>query len=145
MYRNSPLESMMKASTLEIIKNYYDSFNDQNLNHFLNLLDENVIHDINQSKTEIGKAAFSEFMESAYFHYKEKVTDLIIIANEDGSVAAAKFVVEGTYLNTAEELPKAKGQFYRLACGAFFTVKNQKITQVTNYYNLQDWLRQVSE
>jgi steroid delta-isomerase-like uncharacterized protein len=134
----------MKASTVALIRNYYDSFNSQDLDRFLSLLDENVIHDINQGNTEVGKTAFSDFMKLGYFHCKERVLDLTIMADDDGSIAAAKFVVEGTYLHTVEGSPKANGQSYRLACGAFFMVKDQKITQVTTYYNLQDWINQVS-
>jgi hypothetical protein len=29
--------------------------------------------------------------------------------------------------------------------GAFFDVKGQRLTRVTNYYNLQDWLRQIEK
>ncbi|PZR02178.1 MAG: isopropylmalate/homocitrate/citramalate synthase, partial [Archangium gephyra] len=28
--------------------------------------------------------------------------------------------------------------------GAFFDVRDDRIARVTNYYNLQDWIRQVS-
>jgi steroid delta-isomerase-like uncharacterized protein len=49
----------------------------------------------------------------------------------------------GTYLHTDEGLPAAKGQHYRLPGGAFFHIRDGKIARVTNYYNLQEWLRQV--
>ncbi len=64
--------------------------------------------------------------------------------NEDGSRASAEFIVEGTYLATDKELPEAKHQHYQLPCGAFFEIRNHKIMRVTNYYNLQDWLKQVA-
>ena len=51
--------------------------------------------------------------------------------------------VLGEYLKTDEGLPPAKGQTYRLPGGAFFEIRGGKIARVTNYYNLQDWLRQV--
>jgi steroid delta-isomerase-like uncharacterized protein len=56
---------------------------------------------------------------------------------------AAEYVVEGTYLATDEGLPPAQGQTYTLPGGAFFGLTAGKITRVTNYYNLQDWLAQV--
>ena len=41
-------------------------------------------------------------------------------------------------------LPEARGQKYVLPGGAFFTLKGGRITRITTYYNLQDWIRQVS-
>ena len=40
--------------------------------------------------------------------------------------------------------PEAKGQTYRLPAGSFFELKDGKISRVTTYYNLADWVRQVS-
>jgi steroid delta-isomerase-like uncharacterized protein len=61
----------------------------------------------------------------------------------DGARAAAEYVVLGTYKATDEGLPPASGQTYRLPGGAFFSIEAGRIARVTNYYNLQDWLRQV--
>jgi len=52
--------------------------------------------------------------------------------------------VNGTYLNTDAGLPEANGQTYKLPGGSFFDVQAGQITRVTTYYNLADWLRQVS-
>jgi steroid delta-isomerase-like uncharacterized protein len=38
----------------------------------------------------------------------------------------------------------ARGQRYVLPAGAFFDIRDGRIARVTNYYNLQDWLRQVA-
>lgn len=76
--------------------------------------------------------------------YREHVTDLVVFASPDGTRAAAEFVVEGTYLQTDAGLPPANGQTYRLPAGAFFEVADGKVARVTNYYNLQAWLDQVS-
>ena len=52
--------------------------------------------------------------------------------------------MNGTYLATDDGLPEAKGQTYRLPAGSFFTLKDGKIARVTTYYNLADWIAQVS-
>ena len=52
--------------------------------------------------------------------------------------------MNGTYLQTDEGLPEAKGQTYVLPAGTFFTIRDGKIARVTTYYNLADWMRQVS-
>ena len=58
--------------------------------------------------------------------------------------AAAEFNVAGTYLETDEGLPPASGQRYRLPAGTFFAVDGGLITRITTYYNLTDWLMQVT-
>ena len=52
--------------------------------------------------------------------------------------------MNGTYLATDEGLPEAKGQTYVLPAGSFFTIRDGKIARVTTYYNLAEWMRQVS-
>lgn len=103
-----------------------------------------MIHDINQGKREIGKDAFSRFMGCMNFNYKEQLVDMVIMATPDGSRAAAEFVVLGKYLKSDEGLPAANGQEYKLPAGAFFEVRGNKVARITNYYNLEDWIAQVS-
>ena len=74
--------------------------------------------------------------------YREQLRDIVVMGGSAGRVAA-EYVVEGTYLVTDEGLPPAANQRYTLPGGAFFEIANGKITRVTNYYNLQDWLKQV--
>jgi steroid delta-isomerase-like uncharacterized protein len=69
----------------------------------------------------------------------------VIMANEDGTNAAAEFVVHGQYIATDTGLREAKGQRYVLPAGAFFAVELGLIRRVTTYYNLTDWMRQVGE
>ena len=128
----------------DLIKQYYDAFNQQDMKTFLNCLSENVIHDINQGTSQNGKDAFSKFMDHMNHCYKEKAIDLVIMVNEDDTRAAAEFIIEGTYLSTDKGLPEAKSQHYRSPVGAFFSIENNKITRVTNYYNMQDWINQVA-
>ncbi|WP_445371277.1 ketosteroid isomerase-related protein [Methylomonas sp. HW2-6] len=128
---------------IELIKKYYQAFNDGDMDTFLSLLTEDVVHDINQGGREQGKAAFGEFMKKMNHHYKEQLVDMVVMANEDGSRGAAEFVVLGEYLNTDEGLPEANGQTYRLPAGAFFEIRDGKVARITNYYNLGDWIAQV--
>ncbi len=133
----------MHVETIKIIRKYYDAFNLDAMQDFFSLLAEDVVHEINHGEKEIGKQAFKAFMNRMHRHYKEKVVDLIVFANDIGTRAAAEFFIEGTYVTADEGLPPARGQKYRLRCGAFFEIKNQKIARVTNYYNLSEWLAQV--
>ncbi|MAY00341.1 MAG: isopropylmalate/homocitrate/citramalate synthase [Oceanospirillaceae bacterium] len=134
----------MTQQAVELIQAYYDAFNRQDMDAFLALLTDDVVHDINQGDRETGKAAFSEFMVKMNRHYREQLVDMVIMANAEGSRAAAEFVVLGEYLSTDEGLPEAAGQTYRLPAGAFFDIRDGKVARVTNYYNLEDWIAQVA-
>ena len=132
---------MQKAK--QLIEQYYQAFNKGDMDTFLSLLTDDVVHDINQGGREQGKEAFSRFMQKMNRHYREQLENIVVMANEDGSRAAAEFVVLGEYLDTDEGLPEAKGQTYRLPAGAFFDIREGKVARVTNYYNLGDWIAQV--
>ncbi|AFZ66742.1 ketosteroid isomerase-related protein [Deinococcus peraridilitoris] len=130
--------------TLDVLRRYYDAFNAGDWDTFFGLLNENVVHDLNQGGREEGLDAFRQFIDRMNRSYRERLTDIVVLASPDGSRAAAEYIVHGTYLATDEGLPEARGQTYVLPGGAFFEVADGKITRVTNYYNLQDWLRQVA-
>jgi steroid delta-isomerase-like uncharacterized protein len=132
-----------RAETLKLLRKYYDFFNAGQFDEMLSLLTENVVHDINQGSSEQGIEAFRTFSQRMERCYRETLTDLQLFANDDGTRAAAEFVVHGTYLCTDEGLPEASGQTYSLPAGAFFDVSKGLITRVTMCYNLNDWLRQV--
>ena len=134
----------MSQSANALIESYYAAFNAGDMDTFLNLLTDDVIHDANQGSREIGKAWFKTFMDRMNRNYKEQLVDMVIMSNEAGDRAAAEFVVLGEYLVNDEGLPEAKGQTYRLPAGAFFDIRDGKVARVTNYYNLEDWIAQVS-
>lgn len=129
--------------TLELLRRYYDAFNAQDREGMLALLSEDVVHDLNQGERETGRAAFRAFMERMDRSYRERLTDVVVLSSPDGSRAGAEYVVHGEYLATDEGLPEANGQTYVLPGGAFFEIRDGLIVRVTNYYNLQDWTRQV--
>ncbi|HWQ37282.1 MAG TPA: ketosteroid isomerase-related protein [Burkholderiales bacterium] len=133
----------MNQSARQLIERYYAAFNAGDMEAFLGMLTDDVVHDVNQGGREVGKNAFRAFMVRMNRSYRERIVDIVAMSNEDGSRAAAEFTVLGTYLRTDEGLPQARGQGYRLPGGAFFEIRDGKIARVSNYYNLQDWLRQV--
>jgi steroid delta-isomerase-like uncharacterized protein len=133
----------MSASE-QLIQNYYAAFNAGDMDRFLSLLTEDVIHDINQGGREIGREQFATFMTRMNRHYREQLGDLVIMVTDDGRRASAEFVVHGEYLSTDEGLPDARGQRYELPAGAFFTIRDGKVARISNFYNLQDWIAQVS-
>ncbi len=133
----------MTASAFELIRRYYKAFNAGDWATFFSLLTDDVAHDINQGGRETGITAFRAFIDRMNASYREQIVDIVVSVSEDGKRASAEYVVLGTYLKTDEGLPEAKGQTYRLPGGAFFDIRDGKVARVSNYYNLQDWLRQV--
>ena len=129
--------------TLDLIRRYYDAFNAQDWDTMVSLLTDDVAHDLNQGERQTGREAFRAFMDRMNRSYREQLTDIVVLSSPDGSRAGAEYVVHGEYLATDEGLPEANGQTYVLPGGAFFEVQGGRIARVTNYYNLQDWIRQV--
>lgn len=135
-----------RARTEALIRAYYAAFaagGGAGRDAMLALLAEDVAHDVNQGARETGKPAFRDFLRHMDQAYREAITELVVMVDATGRRAAAEFMVEGEYLATDGDLPPARGQRYRLPAGAFFAVADGRITRVSTYYNLEDWLRQV--
>jgi steroid delta-isomerase-like uncharacterized protein len=134
----------MRQQTTELIKTYYDRFNASDVEGFLALLTDDVIHEISQGDTQMGKETFRTFLQHMNDCYKERAYDLAVMVNEDGSRAAAEFMLDGTYLKQDGSLPPANGQTYTLRVGAFFEIREGKVARIANHYNMKDWLKQIS-
>ncbi len=130
--------------TRALIARYYEAFNAGDVEGMLECLAEDVAHHVNEGRVRLGRAAFGQFCAHMNRCYEERVTDIVVMASPDGTRAAAEFSVNGRYLATDEGLPEARGQIYVLPAGGFFSVADGRITRVVTYYNLADWVRQVS-
>ena len=127
-----------------VIEQYYQNFNRADYEGMLALLSDNVLHEPSQGEARHGKQKFREFLQHMERCYRELVIDPVIMTSNDKRRAAAEFMLEGSYLQTDDGLPAANGQQYRLRVGAFFELADGRITRVSNHYNLQDWMRQIS-
>jgi steroid delta-isomerase-like uncharacterized protein len=127
-----------------IITQYFAAFNAGDSASMLTLVSEDVEHFVNQGEKRQGRAKFAEFCSHMGVSYRETLRDMVIFMAEDGTRAAAEFTVHGEYLQTDPGLPEAHGQRYVLPAGSFFTLADGRITRITTYYNLQDWITQVS-
>lgn len=132
------------TDTEKVIAAYYDAFNRGDWAGMLALMAEDVIHDVNQGGRETGRDAFAAFLARMQRCYAERLSDIVVMVDRGGGRAAAEYVVHGRYLAADQGLPPARGQTYRLPGGAFFELRGGQITRVTNYYNLEDWLRQIA-
>lgn len=128
----------------DTIARYFEAFNAGNVEAMVETLAEDVAHHVNEGQVRQGRDAFRAFCEHMNRCYREELTDMVIFSTPDGTRAAAEYIVNGTYLATDSGLPEASGQTYRLPAGSFFSLSNGQITRVVTYYNLADWVRQVS-
>lgn len=132
------------SDSVALITRYYEAFNRGDWEAMLDCLGEDVAHDINQGHRETGRDTFRGFLGRMNRCYREQLRDIVVMASADGSRAAAEYVVHGQYLADDEGLPPASGQRYVLPGGAFFDIRDGRIARVSNYYNLQDWIAQVT-
>ncbi|MFN4011580.1 MAG: ketosteroid isomerase-related protein [Pannonibacter sp.] len=135
---------MPNAQSLALLNRYYAAFNAGDTATMVALVTDDVAHDVNQGGRRTGKALFTEFNAHMTRCYRETLTDIVVFVSEDGTRGAAEFIVNGTYLASDEGLPEAKGQTYRLPAGTFFDIRDGQIARITTYYNLEDWIAQVS-
>ena len=133
------------TATTELIRRYYDAFNAKDFDGMLACVADDIRHDVNEGDRRGGKAAFREFLKSMDRCYEERLEDIVVMVDQTGGRAAAEFVVHGRYLVADPGMPEARGQTYVLPVGAFLEVMDGKITRVTTYYNLKNWIAQVSK
>jgi steroid delta-isomerase-like uncharacterized protein len=129
---------------MSIVQTYFDAFNAGDTAAMLACLTDDVAHHVNEGNIRTGQEKFAEFCAHMSRCYKERLTDMVIFETPDGTRAAAEYIVNGTYVATDAGLPEARGQTYRLPAGSFFTLRDGRIARVTTYYNLADWIAQVS-
>jgi steroid delta-isomerase-like uncharacterized protein len=132
------------TQSAETLAAYYAAFNAGDADGMLACITDDVEHRVNEGGIRMGRAKFAEFCAHMGVSYRETLHDITIFTTPDGRRGAAEFVVHGAYLLTDPGLPQAQGQTYILPAGAFFDLRDGKIARITTYYNLADWIRQVS-
>ncbi len=132
------------SDTKALIEQYYDAFNRADWEAMLACLTDDVAHDLNQGPREQGIDAFRAFLGRMQGSYSEQLQKIVVMASADGLRAAAEYEVHGVYLADDEGLPPASNQRYVLPGGAFFDIRDGRIARVSNYYNLNDWIAQVT-
>lgn len=137
-------EGAARIATAKLIRDYYDAFNRGDSDGMIAMLTDDVIHDVNQGERRIGKDKFRAFNARMAHNYSETLEGIAVMVSRDGARASAEFNVLGVYKNSEEGLPSAKGQKYVLPAGTFFAIRDGRIARVTTYYNLTDWMLQVS-
>ena len=131
-------------AALDIVKQYYNAFNEKNFDGMLALLHPEVRHEPNQGEVRVGIEKFTEFMKMMDDSYQETLTDMVFFTEPTDKRVSVEFVVSGVYKKGDEGFPEAYGQKYVLPAAAFLEVSDEKISRVTTYYNLERWIKLVS-
>jgi steroid delta-isomerase-like uncharacterized protein len=129
----------------ELIEAYFAAFNRGDTDSLLAMVSDDIAHHVNEGGVRTGKEAFAEFNAHMVRCYREKLEDIVVFGSQYSSRAAAEFTVHGEYLATDIDLPEAKGQKYELSAGSFFTFSGGRFSRITTYYNLSNWIAQVSD
>ena len=127
-----------------LIARYYAAFNAGDAAGMIACVTDDVEHRVNEGGIRRGRTLFAEFCAHMGVSYRETLTDITIFTTTDPTRAAAEFTVHGAYLETDPGLPPARGQRYTLPAGAFFALRDGRIARITTFYNLADWIAQVS-
>jgi steroid delta-isomerase-like uncharacterized protein len=135
---------MPADAALATLARYYAAFNAQSPEAMLAEVTDDIEHRVNEGQIRRGRALFAQFCAHMGVSYREELRDIVLFATPDGRRGAAEFVVHGTYLQTDPGLPEARGQTYVLPAGAFFDLREGRISRVSTFYNLSDWVAQVS-
>jgi steroid delta-isomerase-like uncharacterized protein len=128
----------------ELIKKYYDAFNRQDYATMLACVSDDVVHEVNEGDVQKGIGLFKDFLGVMDTHYSEQVKNLAVFSSETPGRFAAEFNIDGRYIKSQKGLPEANNQPYFIRVGAFLEVQGSKIARITNYYNLQNWIKAVA-
>lgn len=131
--------------SLGTLTNHHAAFKAGDVDAMPDCASEDVQHRVNEGGIRHGLALFAQFCTYVAADYRKTLSDIDIFSNEAAKLGAAEFTVHGQYPKTDLGLPVAGGQSCILPAGAFFDLRDGKISRLTTFCNLEDWKRQVSE
>ena len=129
----------------QVAQQYYDYFNQLQMDKLYALVDDNVVVQFNYDKPIKGKQAFIKFMNKSNQHYREQVGPYLFMGSKDGRYGTTRFNVKGKYIKTDEALQvPANGQTYELVDVInVFEVKDGKIIAARSLFDEKDLNRQL--
>ncbi|MEO1280621.1 MAG: ketosteroid isomerase-related protein [Pseudomonadota bacterium] len=127
-----------------LVREYCEAWNAGDAEKLLSLVDDDLIHDVNQGERREGKERFKAFQARMAHHYKETLVEPVVMVARNGERAALEYNIEGVYLDTEQGLPTANKQTYALPGGTFFAIKDGKISRISTYFNMTDWITQIA-
>ncbi len=130
---------MSDASARALIERYFEAFNAGDHERLLACVSDDLAHDADGQGREIGKDKFRWYLGMRARHFRDQVSDLVVMVAPDGTRAAAEFTLRGSYTATRDGFPEANGQSYSILAGAFFEIDDGLMSRVTEYYDSAAW------
>ena len=129
----------MNECTRELLDRYFRSYNARNVEGLLELVHDDLVHDIGTCRREVGKRAFARFLATKNALYDEHVYELDLLISPDGSHAAAEYTVLGFMLVEGDaNVPLSPGETYRVGAGTFFHIRDGLISRISSYGSRHD-------
>lgn len=136
---------MSEASTRALIDRYFDACNAGDHDGMLACVADDLTHDAGEQGREIGKDKFRWYLGMRAGHFREQVSDLVVMVAAGGGRAAAEFTLRGNYVSTRQGFPEASGQSYSLLAGVFFEIDDGLMSRITEYRDVAAWKAQLSK
>jgi steroid delta-isomerase-like uncharacterized protein len=136
---------MSREQARALVRRFFDAFNAGDHAAMLDCLDEDVVHDTDSGKREIGREKFRWHLAEGMRHFRESWDDAAIMTDEGGTRAAVEFTRRGRYLETAEGLPPATGQAYAVRAGFFLEIDGDRIGRVSECLDRDAWIAGLRE
>lgn len=136
---------MSDTSAKALIERYFDAFNASDHEAMLACVTDDLAHDVEGQGREIGKDKFRWYLGMRARHFRDQVSDLVVMVAPGGARAAAEFTLRGSYVWTRQGFPEANGQSYSVLAGTFFEIDDGLMSRVTEYCDLAAWKAQLSK
>lgn len=109
------------------------------------LFDDDIAFDNFLGERVIGKTEFRAAHARAVQRFSPELGDAVIMCDCSAGRAAMEVTLRGTYNSDAPGLPPATGKSFSVPAGIFLAFDGERIVRITEYANLAEMARQVSD
>ena len=128
----------------DIAKAYITAFNSRDGNALSELFHEDVIHDNARGNRIIGQSDTRERLAQTALSLDWAMHDTMIMVDESGFNAAIHCTLRGTYSETIDGLPVAKGQNFDIPAMVLLLSDDDEITQISEFFAFEALIKAVS-
>lgn len=115
---------MNRTEAIGLIERFITALNAGDFDAAIACLHEDVVHDTGGENRAFGQSAFRESLVRRQAETNEELGDVVIMASDDGTRAAAEFTRRG-------RSDAGAGKHYSVAGGMFFAIEDATIIRVS--------------
>lgn len=128
----------------DIAQAYIAAFNDRDGAALAELLHEDVIHDNARGNRIIGQNETRERLAQTAFSLNWSMHDTMIMRDSSHFNVAIHCTLRGTYSETIDGLPTAKGQNFDIPAMILLMSDDDQITQISEFFTFEALIKAVS-